>query len=483
MFCRLTAAFLSLAVILLAAGGCAVNPATGEQQLMLLSEQDEHQLGQQTDRAVIEEYGLYPDDALQNYVQDLGRQMALISHRPELNWQFRVMDSPVVNAFAAPGGYVYITRGLLAAVANEAELAGVLGHEIGHVTARHSAQQYTNRVMASLGLSFGQSVLGRYGEALGPLLETGTGLLFLKFSRDDEYEADALGVTYATRAGYDTRAMAHFFVTLENQPSPEGEGGQRLPEFFSTHPNPANREVNVRRMAGEALAARPGQPYRLNRDGFLDRIDGLVFGDDPRHGFREDDWFYLPRQRVKLPLPAGWSLTHSGNSLQLSHPEGRAAILMEIHPQARSEQVLAAFVEKTQARIASRRTTVNNGIPVQLVLSTVTNGNQQIVMVSHFYQKDRDVFVFHSMTRDTDFPVMKESMQIPAAGFTAMTDPAKLNRQPQRLRIVKVAQAVTLRQLLQQSGVAEKMWAQIAWLNGWTLDTPIPAGERLKMVR
>ena len=289
---------------LLVTAGCAVNPVTGQQQLMLLSEQDEYRLGSQTDQAVIDQYGVYHDDGLQNYLQGMGRSIAGISHRPGLAWQFKVMDSPVVNAFAAPGGYVYVTRGLLAAINNEAELAGVLGHEIGHVTARHSAQRYSNMMLANIGLSLGQEFMGGYGDMLGTVLETGAGLLFLKFSRDDEREADALGVEYASRSGYDAGRMADFFTTLRTQPSANGEQDARLPEFFSTHPSPANRESNVRSMAATWQSRLPGQNFLVNRQPYLKEIDGLVYGEDPRKGFRQGNWYYLPKFGVKIPIPA-----------------------------------------------------------------------------------------------------------------------------------------------------------------------------------
>ena len=150
--------------------GCAVNPATGRSELMLISEEEERQLGQSTDESVVAEYGIYPDAALQNYLNSVARPLARESHRPGLDWQFKVMDSPVVNAFAAPGGYVFVTRGLLAAVSDEAELAGVLAHEIGHVTARHSARNYSQSLLAGIGVQLGTVLAGDYGQAVGTLL-------------------------------------------------------------------------------------------------------------------------------------------------------------------------------------------------------------------------------------------------------------------------------------------------------------------------
>jgi len=467
---------------LLSAAGCAVNPVTGQQQLMLLSEQDESRLGSQTDQSVIEQYGVYEDAGLQNYLQGMGRSMASISHRPGLDWQFKVMDSPVVNAFAAPGGYVYVTRGLLAAVNNEAELAGILGHEIGHVTARHSAQQYSKMMLANIGLGLGQQFLGGYGDMLGPIMEAGAGLLFLKFSRDDEREADALGVEYASRSGYDAGRMADFFITLQSQPTANGEQGARLPEFFSTHPNPANREANVRTMAASWQSQLPGQKFLVNKDSFLNRIDGLVYGEDPRMGFREGDWYYVPQFRVQLPIPAQWKLEREGNNLQLSHPDRKAVCIFSIHPESQYSDVAASFQKATGAKIHGDRSISNNGMPARMLLWTITDGNKRAVIVSHFYQKDRNVFAFHAMTSEVDFDSLKGVMQSPANGFTAMTDRDRLNRQPQRIAVNSVGKTTTLEALLRAKKIDSDLWNRIAWLNGRKLQSTLAAGELVKVI-
>ena len=468
---------------LLSAVGCAVNPVTGQQQLMLLSEQDESRLGSQTDQSVIEQYGVYQDAGLQNYLQGMGQSIARISHRPSLDWQFKVMDSPVVNAFAAPGGYIYVTRGLLAAVNDEAELAGILGHEIGHVTARHSAQQYSKMMLANIGLGLGQQFMGGYGDMLGPIMEAGAGLLFLKFSRDDEREADALGVEYASRSGYDAGRMADFFITLQNQPSDNGEQGARLPEFFSTHPNPVNREANVRTMATSWQSRLPGQKFLVNRQPLLSQIDGLVYGEDPRKGFREGDWYYLPQFRVQLPIPAHWKLEQEGNNLQLTHPDRKAVCIVGIRPDSQSTDIVANFVKSTGAKVHGDRSTTNNGMSVRMLLSTIADGNNRAVIVSHLYQKGRDVFAFHAMTSEADFDSLKGAMQSPASGFTAMTDRDKLNRQPLRIAVKTVSSSTTLESFLRSINIDSGLWARIAWLNGMQLSTPLAAGEQVKVIQ
>src|SRR5919198_2059291 len=205
-----TAASLVFAAALTA---CATNPATGKKQISLMSEEQEIALGQQSDPEVKREMGVYGDSRLQEYVQGIGMKLARASERPNLPWHFTVVDSPAVNAFALPGGYIYITRGILPFLQDEAQLAGVLGHEIGHVTARHASQQYSRATGAQLGLIF-SSVLLPQTRPFTQLGESGLGLLMLKYSRDDEAQADSLGVKYVARSGWDPDGIPQMLTTL-----------------------------------------------------------------------------------------------------------------------------------------------------------------------------------------------------------------------------------------------------------------------------
>src|SRR5205809_5248844 len=197
-----------LAALAVFAAGCAVNPATGSRQLMLVSESQEIALGRDYDQQVAASVGIYPDSELQRYIQQFGARLAATSERPNLPWSFRVVDDPVVNAFTLPGGFIYVTRGILAHLNSEAELAGVVGHEIGHVTARHSASQMSKQQLAQIGLVVGTIASPEFARYAG-VASAGLGVLFLKFSRDDESQADHLGLRYMRRAAYDPREMPH----------------------------------------------------------------------------------------------------------------------------------------------------------------------------------------------------------------------------------------------------------------------------------
>lgn len=245
-----------------------------------MTEEQEIALGIQSDPEIVSSFGEYKDPALQAFITAKGMEMAKISHRPELSYHFKILDSPVVNAFALPGGYVYFTRGIMAHFNNEAAFAGVLGHEIGHITARHGARQYSSQMVGQLGLVLG-IVLSQDFAQFADLASNALGILFLKFSRDHETESDRLGVEYSTKIGYDAREMAGFFQTLKRL---SGEQGA-IPTFLSTHPDPVDRYANVTKLATEWQQKVPTSDLKVERNAYLRMIDGIVYGSDPRQGY------------------------------------------------------------------------------------------------------------------------------------------------------------------------------------------------------
>ncbi|MDH4272678.1 MAG: M48 family metallopeptidase, partial [Candidatus Aminicenantes bacterium] len=259
--------------------GCATNPVTGKKELSLISENQELALGKQTDVEIRQQYGVYGDAALNAYVQSVGRSLAPHTHRPHLDYQFAVLDTPVVNAFAVPGGYIYVTRGILALMGSEAELAVVLGHELGHVNARHSVQRMSEMMLVQVGLAVGSALSDTFAEISG-LAGVGVQLLFLKYSRDDERQADTLGIEYAREGAYNPGEMVAFFSSLEKLG--DVSGGHALPGFLSTHPLTSERIDRVRQMLTEG-----DRTLEVKERPYLGRIDGLVYGNDPRQGYVE----------------------------------------------------------------------------------------------------------------------------------------------------------------------------------------------------
>jgi predicted Zn-dependent protease len=236
----------------LGAEGCATNPATGESQLSLISRQQEIQMGQQAARQVRQTIGVVSDRALQQYVERIGERLAVGTSRPDLPWRFAVVDDPTPNAFALPGGFIYVTRGMMNLLTSEAELAAILGHEIAHVTARHAVNQLSRQQLAQLGLGL-SGIFVPEVQTLSPVIGAGLNLLFLKYSRDHEREADELGYQYLRREGYDVSEFADVFRALQRA---SGDGPGALPGWLSTHPVPAERIETARRRAAQG----PEQP-------------------------------------------------------------------------------------------------------------------------------------------------------------------------------------------------------------------------------
>ena len=301
-----------LAASVFAFNNCARNPVTGKRQVVLMSEEQEIAMGKEADPQIVAQFGLYQDQALQAFITEKGKAMAAISHRPNLNYEFKIVDSEVLNAFAVPGGYVYFTRGIMAHFNNEAEFAGVLGHEIGHIAARHSVEQQRNAILGQLGIIAGMIIapeLAQFGEAASQ----GLGLLFLKFGRDAERESDKLGVEYSSKIGYDAQYMAGFFNVLKRKG--EESGSAELPTFLSTHPDPGERNQNVAQLAAEWKQKLNLTNPQVNRDAYLKRIEGLIYGEDPKQGYLENNVFYHPELRLQFSIPPQLGLSkHTAKS-------------------------------------------------------------------------------------------------------------------------------------------------------------------------
>src|SRR5688500_4472438 len=304
---------------------CATNPVTGKRELSFMSEAQEISVGRELDAQVRQEMGLYDNDDLQRYVQDLGMRLAQSSQRPNLPWSFAVLDSPAVNAFALPGGFIYITRGILPYLDNEAQLVGVLGHEIGHVTARHSAQQYTRGMGASLGVLVG-SIFVPAIRPLSDLAQGGIGVLFLKFGRDDELQADALGAEYTAGGGWDPDEVPAFLTTLARIAETTDRNG--VPNWLTTHPQPDDRAARAGELVKKVRTAASDTPFIVDRDGYLARIDGIVFGDNPEDGIVRGHIFLHPPLRFALAFPDGWEITNSEEQVVAQEPGNKVFIVL-----------------------------------------------------------------------------------------------------------------------------------------------------------
>ncbi len=465
--------------LLLGIYSCAVNPVTGKQELMLLSETDEINLGRETDAQVIKEYGIYEDPKLTAYLNDICQRLGKSSHRPNLNYHFKVVDVSVVNAFAVPGGYVYFTRGILASLNSEAELAGVMGHEIGHITARHSASQYSKAQLAQLGLGVGM-IFGEKVPGLSELTQLGVGMLFLSFSRDNERQADDLGVEYSSKAGYDATQMSSFFETLERMnPSSDRSG---LPSWFSTHPNPEDRIKAVRIRAKEWQQKLGITDLKLNRDQYFRTIDGLIFGEDPRQGYVEEHVFYHPELHFQFPVPAGWKVNNTPSNVQMISKGQEALILFTMTKGISPYDAARTFVSKNKARVIRTEAIYINGLPSERLFSDVQTQKGVVRVLSYFIQRGKEIFVFHGLTSPGLFQKYEFIFDGTMRNLRELSDPRRINVKPDRIRIRVAGTSDRLENLLRSFGVPNEKLKEVALLNGKDLSESIPANTMLKVV-
>ena len=380
---------------------CAVNPVTGRKQLMFMSEEQEIALGKQSDPSIVAMFGLFEDAKIQKFITEKGMEMAKVSHRPHLPYEFKILDSPVVNAFAVPGGFIYFTRGILAHFNNEAEFAGVLGHEIGHVTARHSASQQTKATVAQI-LLIGGLVVSPAFRNFANEAQQGLQLLFLKYSRDNESQSDELGVEYSTKIGYDAHEMANFFNTLSQMR--EGTESESLPTFLSTHPDPGDRSNKVSKMADKAQKTAGGN-FAVNRDQYLRMIDGMIYGDDPKQGYVENNIFYHPEFKFQFPIPAGWQTVNSPSQVQMASSDGKALMILTL-TQANSLQAAAdTILRQYNLTVVERKSQTLNGMSTLAMVADQTNEQtgQVIRVLTYLISYQNLIFTFQGVSELADF--------------------------------------------------------------------------------
>ena len=427
--------------------GCARNPATGERELMLVSESQEIEMGQQYDKEVVASIGLYPDPALQNYIQELGTRLAATSERKNLPWTFRVVDDPAVNAFAVPGGFIYVTRGIMTHLNSEAELAGVVGHEIGHVTARHTASQISKQQLAGLGLVIG-SIASSDFERYAGVASQALGILFLKFSRDDENQADELGLRYMGRAKYDPRAMPPVFQMLDAIGKQQESGG-RLPEWLSTHPDPGNRLQHI-----NALIARlPSQDFTgtiVNREGYARRLDGMIFGPNPREGFFKDGRFYHPDLKFQIAFPNGWRTFNTKQAVAAMSPEQDAIIELTLAPESTADQAARAFLSSEGLQGGSLTRGRVNGLAASEAPFAANTESGTVRGIALFIEHNGGVFRLLGYGPEASWSANQGTALQALHSFGPLTDPALLNVQPQHVDVLTLDRRTTIAELARQ---------------------------------
>ena len=464
---------------------CSINPVTGKKQLMFMSEAQEIKLGSQYDPQVIATFGEYKNEELSTLIQEKGKEMGLISHRPKLEYHFRILDSPVINAFAVPGGYIYLTRGIMAQFNNEAEMLGVLGHEMGHITARHSASQQTKQTLGQL-LFMGGMIASEEFRKYGEYAMQGMQLLFMSFSRENEREADQLGVEYASKIGYDAHKMADFYQVLVKMNLASKQAG--IPTFLSTHPDPGDRYNAVIRDASKWQDSLDFSSWKVNKDNYLHLLDGMVFGEDPRQGYVEEQRFYHPELKFKFPVPIAWILDNSPMQVRMYTPDGKALMIFTLASQNTLDNAAKVTLQQMELNLLESKKTVVNGMQAISTISYQASQNQStgqqdtIKVMSYFIDYNGNYYAFHGVSAQADYTTYARIFKPTIESFDKLTDPSKLNRQPKKIRVKKVQRAGTLADAFRSFGIQQQQMEKIAFLNNMELTDQVQAGTLIKIV-
>ena len=476
-----TAISAAIAATALTLTACATNPVTGEQEFSLMSEAQEIELGTQMDVQVRKEMGVYEDAELQRYVETIGMRLARASERPNLPWHFAVVDEPAINAFALPGGYIYLTRGILPFLDNEAELAGVLGHEIGHVTARHSAQQYTKVTSAGIGVTL-LSIFVPEARPFQGLTETALSVLFLKYGRDDELQADSLGVKYTSATGWNPAGVAGMLRTLARLD--EANGSRKgVPNWLSTHPAPADRVEKVMAMSQQSpgTGATSGT---VDEADFLRRVDGIVYGDSPSDGIVRGNVFLHPVLRLSITFPPQWEIQNAPTHVIAKAPDRENFMQLQLVPNASGsiEQIARGTMANAGFRELNGERAKVNGLDAYVgMYEGQAQGVGTIVTLAAHIVHDRNVYLFAGLAPANQFEAVQRPMAQSIRSFRELSREEAENIRPNRVDLYTVRQGDTWQSIAERSGGGIRP-STLAIMNNSEPNQQPRAGERIKIV-
>jgi len=458
-------------------GSCYTNPATGKMQLSLISESREIEMGSEANQQIMGSIGIYREGAWDAYVSEIGLAMARRTTRPDLPWEFHVMDDPNVNAFALPGGYIFITRGMLYYLENEAELAGVIGHEIGHVTAKHMVDRLSRQQILQLGWLAGTMIepeLEKYSQLIGG----GLGLLFLKFSRDDEKEADDLGLRYMYRGGYDPREMDDVFEVLQRLG--ETSGGGRIPVWLSTHPSPEDRVGRLRNQVSTLQGDFDAMAVR--RDAYLDRLDGLIYGPDPREGYFIENMFYHPDMAFVFNFPVGWNTMNQKQGVFAAAPDQDAIIQITLASGNTLDGAANEFFAQGGIQAGASNRIPINGLPALTYEFTASGQQTDLSGMVTFITYNQRIFQILGFATTDKWSQYRYTFQTSVGSFNRLSDPDKLNVEPRRLQIVTTDRPMTIEEF-DARYPSHISLDQLAIMNHVERGETIPAGSKVKRVK
>lgn len=490
-------AMIALLFITLLTGATACmiieqNPVTGNRRALGFTWEQEIQIGKEADAEIVVQYGLYDNPALDAYVNQVANNVLKHSHMRregtaqqfvDTPFTFRVLNSDIVNAFALPGGFIYVTRGLLSHLNNEAQLAVILGHEIGHVAARHASQRVLNQQAGSLiligGAVLGEGLFGVSAENILNVGGTAAQLLFLSYSRENERESDRLGVEYAAMHGYDASQAAAFFTSLRRL---SDQAGGSLPNHLSSHPDPGDRERSMHELSN--IWRERGFPQTIiNDETYLTRINGITIGENPREGFVENDVFYHPDLEFLFPIPTSWRTINTPTQVAIFNAEQSAISIFNIAQGAENARsAVEAFTNQEGVTVVnSSRFNINN-LPGHRAIARArdSKGTDLRIMVQAI-EYGGLVYRFLSYSTDQSFNTFEPAFNFMVTGFNRLTDRSKLDIEPVRIEVITANRTGTFESFLPNPIPMGMSAETIAIKNQLSLTDVITRGQKLKL--
>jgi len=483
----LTPVYLLLFLLI---SSCAVNPVTGKQDLVLLSEADEIALGRKTNQEVLQQYSVYENPALQKYVQNVGDKVARNSHRNNLIYRFTVLDSKEVNAFALPGGYIYITRGLMAYLKSEAELAAVIGHEIGHVTARHSVQQYSANQLTNFGIALGSIFIPGMNQASSQLAQLFGAALLRGYGREHELEADRLGAEYLARTGYNPKAMLDVISVLKNQEvfekelaQAEGREARIYHGVFSTHPDNDTRLQEVVETAQTLSEATASANY-VGYEEYISYMDKLIYGDSPREGILRGRRFFHEELGFSMSFPKKWNVTNRPDRILLTAPGGGALIQISAEDINKKLSPRNFMIQRMGLNNLDDESSLNiNGLNAHTGISVINRGQgPQPTRFIVIYFEQRAYIVAGIAKVANELGKYDHAILDTAKSFHALTKNEEILAKPLRIKVVQADDETRFSNLAKQSPLESQAESQLRLLNAKYPDGEPKKGELLKLV-
>jgi predicted Zn-dependent protease len=476
--------FTILVMAMAALSACSTNRATGKQQFTaFMSPQQELQIGAQEHQKIIAQYGLYDNAKVQAYVNGIGQRVAKNTENPNVQYKFYVLDSPVVNAFALPGGYVYISRGLLALANSESELAAVLGHEIGHITGRHTAERYSRGTLASLGVQVISMAVNTPGA--GEIAGLGANLYLSSYSRGQESEADSLGLRYMSHTHYDVNGMGDFLESMRAQDVLDkqlaGKKASDVTNYFSTHPATAHRVADTR-----AQAQNYPKGGAKGRDTYLKAIKGITYGDSAEQGFVRGQTFIHPQIGFQFDTPQGFRIQNTSSAVVAFNKSSGAAIIYDMHKISAPTNVRSYMAQlwlKGKA-VNPIETSVINGMQVATtVMPGTLNGRKVDMRLLAIAFKNNNFARFKIAIPKNASPALVNALKTASYSFRKLTSVERNAARPARIKLVAARGGDTPATMAaRMSRAVEAPEARFRVLNGLAPNETLVAGRLYKIV-